>query len=1025
MLGAVAAVGGASLALIQRDVKRMFAYGGVSHIGLIMLGAGLGNQTGLAGALFYLINDAVMQATLFVLAGIAVTHYGIRTVDQLGTLRSRAPWLAGALIVVALSMVGIPPTGGFFGKWYIVLGAIEAGEYVAVAAVIVATLLTLAYFGSLLVQVFGGEPARGEAPRARCRLPPASAWAPCVPRSSHWACSAIALSASCSTSHDPCSSSHMSFVILIPLLPLLACLLLAVAGRRLGEASHKVGSAAVAASFALSLAAFAQVLREGPQTIDLYRFLHTGALSVDFGFHVDELSVLVLLLVTGVSTIVHVYSSRYMIGDPRYARFFAVMALFTSAMATLVMSRNLLMTYMCWEAMGICSYLLISHWAHRKAAGAAAIKAFLVNAVADVGPRARRDCSRSRPSVRSTSRRSSSVPAASRGSTVNLLSWVGLEWPVPTTTLIPLLLFTGAMGKSAQLPFHVWLPFAMEAPTPVSALIHAATMVNAGPFLLLRFSPLLLLAPTAMAVIAVVGAATALFASVVSMTQSDIKKTLAYSTIGQIGFMIMACGVGAFAAALFHLLAHGFLKAFLFLSTGSVLQALTPRSAHDPHAQPGQTWTPSWALSLGALLLACVPPAILFSGSYEGLWTLHGVPAASFVFWALALVTVFLTAAYLFRAVAALFQEELAASGTLVRPRLFSVPHIGIVAAGALVLIGFFYEFPRWFTAFVAPALPQAATVLEPVARSRFAGLATHAVRGGDWRVGPCPLPSSQARAGRLPAARSRASMFSSGTSCTSTRSTTCSWLPRTCASHMVSPRRRARNRGPDRESDGERLDSHVALALACARGTGTRHRGEQHRGRVDGDSRWLWRVLEGRVIHGTVERLSHQTEAVGRFLHRREMHTLQEHLLLVVGRACGASGALLSSSSTGVRHDRPADRASRQLADRGPIAHHRWPGRWCGTRSGYAGSPSPATLLTLGLALFLWSRFDTLPRRPQFVERANWMPTFNIHYAVGVDGISVLLVVLTALLSPLVHPLFLEVDRLPRQGVHEPRAAR
>jgi multicomponent Na+:H+ antiporter subunit D len=158
MLGAVAAVVGACLALIQRDVKRMFAYGGVSHIGLIMLGAGLGNQTGLAGALFYLINDAVMQATLFVLAGLAVTQYGVRTVDQMGVLRSRAPWLAGALVVVALSMIGIPPTGGFFGKWYMVLGAVQAGEFAAVAAVILATLLTLAYFANLLVHVFGGEP---------------------------------------------------------------------------------------------------------------------------------------------------------------------------------------------------------------------------------------------------------------------------------------------------------------------------------------------------------------------------------------------------------------------------------------------------------------------------------------------------------------------------------------------------------------------------------------------------------------------------------------------------------------------------------------------------------------------------------------------------------------------------------------------------------------------------------------------------------------------------------------------------
>lgn len=163
MLGAAAAVVGAFLALIQQDIKRMFAYGGVSHIGLIMLGAGLGNQTGLAGALFYLMNDAVMQATLFVLAGIAGTHYGIRSLEELGSLRRRAPWLAGGLIVVALSMVGIPPTGGFFGKWYMVLGAVQAGEYVAVAAVILATLLTLGLFANLLVRVFGGEtPAAAE-----------------------------------------------------------------------------------------------------------------------------------------------------------------------------------------------------------------------------------------------------------------------------------------------------------------------------------------------------------------------------------------------------------------------------------------------------------------------------------------------------------------------------------------------------------------------------------------------------------------------------------------------------------------------------------------------------------------------------------------------------------------------------------------------------------------------------------------------------------------------------------------------
>ena len=199
MIGAVAAVSGAFLALIQRDVKRMFAYGGLSHIGLITLGAGLGNGTGLAGSLFYLVNDAVMQATLFVLAGIAASHYGAHTIEQWGTLRTRAPWLVGALIVVALSMIGIPPTGGFFGKWYMILGAIQAGEYAAVAAVIVATLLTLAYLALLIVRVFGGQAVA--APPTAAALPMPLPLRVCVgvlcTASSRSASSAIASSASC------------------------------------------------------------------------------------------------------------------------------------------------------------------------------------------------------------------------------------------------------------------------------------------------------------------------------------------------------------------------------------------------------------------------------------------------------------------------------------------------------------------------------------------------------------------------------------------------------------------------------------------------------------------------------------------------------------------------------------------------------------------------------------------------------------------------------------------------------------
>ena len=201
------------------------------------------------------------------------------------------------------------------------------------------------------------------------------------------------------------------------------------------------------------------------------------------------------------------------------------------------------------------------------------------------------------------------------GQTINLLSWIGLTWQVETITLITLLFFMGCLGKSAPIPFHVWLPNAMEAPTPVSALIHDATMVNAGPYLQVRFSVLVMISPVAMAAIAIVGDSTALFAGLVSLTQSDIKKMLAYSTISQIGFMIMTCGLGAFVAAIFHILAHGFLKGFLFLSTGNQLDEV---GSHDHHKAAASQRPPA-LLCLGTLLVDCMPPLLLSWGSSEAL----------------------------------------------------------------------------------------------------------------------------------------------------------------------------------------------------------------------------------------------------------------------------------------------------------------------------------------------------------------------------------------------------------------------
>ena len=505
----------------------------------------------------------------------------------------------------------------------------------------------------------------------------------------------------------------MEFVyIFIPLLPLLAFVVLALGGSQFQGSSHKIGIPAIAGSFILSILAFVQVLNNGPIDVPLYTLLESGNLTIDLGLHIDQLTVLLLLLVTGVSGVVHVYSSRYMIDDPKYNRFFAVIALFTFSMLMLVMSRNLLMLYVFWEVMGLCSYLLISHAADRKSAGQAATKAFLVNAVADVGFGLGVILAFRTFGTLDISQILEQAPAMAND-TVNVLAWMGLDLHIRSVTLISLLLFTGAMGKSAQIPFHVWLPGAMEAPTPVSALIHAATMVNAGPFLLVRLSPLIVLSPVAMTFIAVIGAATAVFAGIVSLTQSDIKKILAYSTMSQIGFMVMACGLGAFAVAIFHLLAHGCYKAFFFLSTGNALRSVERGLGHGDHEHPVSDGM--GVLQIGSLLLACMPPFILFSGSYEYLWGVTGFLSATIGFKVIGLITVFVTSVYLFRNITSLFIQgpktywptsgQPNSENHSIQPKFVnSSILIGLLIATLLlgIMLPLFWN---WFANFLAPAL--------------------------------------------------------------------------------------------------------------------------------------------------------------------------------------------------------------------------------------------------------------------------------------------------------------------------------
>ena len=507
--------------------------------------------------------------------------------------------------------------------------------------------------------------------------------------------------------------------ILIPFLPLLASVALTLGGTRWGEYSHRIGIPAIAVSFGLSVFAFLEVMRNGPISIPLYLLFQTGELRVELNIYIDQLTVLLLLLVTGVSGIVHVYSSRYMIGDPKYNRFFAVIALFTFSMVMLVMSGNLLMLLIFWEVMGICSYLLISHWAQRKSACRAATKAFLVNAVADVGLGFGIILTFSTFGTLDIQTVLSQA-GNMQTHTVNILGWIGLDLFVHPVPLIPFFLFIGAMGKSAQMPFHVWLPFAMEAPTPVSALIHAATMVNAGPFLLCRLSPLLVLSPYAMTFIAVIGLLTALFAGIVSLTQSDIKKILAYSTMSQIGFMIMSCGLGAFVVAIFHLVAHGCYKAFFFLSTGNALQSVRPghgRTQGEHHHPEGMK-----TLYVGALLLACLPPFILFSGPYEQMWGVMGFTSAKIGFWIIGLITTFVTAMYLFRSITSLFihgpKTYWPTSGPpmpehhTIHPRFVNGSILGGLIVAIMLLGGIVTTWWTWFTNFLTPALAHSGITL-------------------------------------------------------------------------------------------------------------------------------------------------------------------------------------------------------------------------------------------------------------------------------------------------------------------------
>ena len=443
--------------------------------------------------------------------------------------------------------------------------------------------------------------------------------------------------------------SLKTILILIPLLPLVAAAVAGLLRNQVGRAgSHWVTILGVAVSFFLSAWILYQQMYEGlgVQNISVYTWMVSDGIRFEVGFLIDHLSTLMMCVVTFVSLMVHIYTIGYMADDPGYQRFFSYIALFTFSMLMLVMSNNFLQLFFGWEAVGLVSYLLIGFWFNRESAIYAGLKAFLVNRVGDfgflLGIAAVLYCFGSLDYAEVFAGASDVA-----GKTVSIIPGAEWQW----ITVICICLFIGAMGKSAQAPLHVWLPDSMEGPTPISALIHAATMVTAGIFMVSRMSPLFELSDAALSFVMLIGAVTAFFMGLVGIVQNDIKRVIAYSTLSQLGYMTVALGVSAYSAAIFHLMTHAFFKALLFLGAGSVIIALhhqqDMRFMGGLRKQMPVTWITAW---VGTLALIGFP---FFSGFYSKDAIIEAVHAstrwgAGVAYWAV-LLGVIVTAFYSFR----------------------------------------------------------------------------------------------------------------------------------------------------------------------------------------------------------------------------------------------------------------------------------------------------------------------------------------------------------------------------------------
>jgi NADH-quinone oxidoreductase subunit L len=495
-------------------------------------------------------------------------------------------------------------------------------------------------------------------------------------------------------------------------LPMLGFGITALIGRRLGRASGYIPVAAIFVVWVIAMALCYEVLTEsapllpGSQTthgyeVQLFTWIPAGSFVVEVGFVVDALTACLLIVVTTIGLLVHVYSLGYMAHDPGRWRFFAYLNLFMFSMLLLVLASSFLVVFVAWELVGLCSYLLIGFWYRRRSAALAAKKAFIVNRVGDVG---------------------FALGIMLIFVTLGTLDIREVIERIPTVdpatvTIIALLVFAGAMGKSAQFPLHVWLPDAMEGPTPVSALIHAATMVNAGVYLVARTNPIYAAAPSALVVVASIGIFTSILAASIAMTQTDIKRVLAYSTLSQLGYMFAALGVGAFTAAIFHLMTHGFFKGLLFLDSGSVIHAVDDEQ--DMRRMGGLSKKipiTYWTMLIGSLAIAGIPPLAGFFSKDEILS--ESFKTGHIIVWAVGFIVAGMTAFYMFRLMGLTFWGTFRGPREIwdrihESPALMTIPLV--LLAIPSILLGLFLGLPfgaSRITEWLAPIFEESETIL-------------------------------------------------------------------------------------------------------------------------------------------------------------------------------------------------------------------------------------------------------------------------------------------------------------------------